>query len=246
MALAGEEGGTRPDDVAWMQGRLMELAETLANGNHVVVVDGLDEVSWDAAAYMRQLQKTGLRTLTSMRWERPEATLAEGKAEILRLHGLTRDDIDEVLHSVGVSSVDVQRRLVDEISRIARTDEPEFEGADPFVARFIAEDVAGGRIDAAGLGNTSPGVETYPGVETSLEKWFTEMLKSADSNSATISAICFLASAKGPLPAWDLEALIGSVSRTDYPPDAEEHPGTRAAPSVGKRGWLPSRSSPPC
>ena len=206
MALAGEEGGTRPDDVSWIQGRVMELAETLANGSHVVVVDGLDEVSWDAAAYMRELQKAGIRTLTSMRWEGAGATLAEGDAEFLRLQGLTPDDIDEVLRQVGISSVDVQRRLVDEISRIARTDEPEFEGADPFVARFIAEDVAGGQIDAAGLGNTSPGVETY------LDKWFSEMLDSAGSNSASIWAIRFLASEKGPLPAWDLETLIGSVS----------------------------------
>ncbi len=207
MALAGEEGGARPDDVAWMQGRLMELAETLANGNHVVVVDGLDEVSWDAAAYTGELQKAGMRTLTSMRWEGTGAMPTKGNAETLRLQGLTPDDIGQVLHSVGVSSVDVQRGLVAEISRIARTDEPEFEGADPFVARFIAEDVAGGQIDAAALGDTSPGVETY------LEKWFSEMIDSAGtSNSASIWAIRFLASAKGPMPARDLEALIGSTS----------------------------------
>ena len=201
-----EGGGTRPDDVAWMQGRVMELAETLANGNHVVVVDGLDEVSWDAAAYMRELQKAGIRTLISMRWEGTGAPRAEARQRSCASRA-SRVTTSTRFSARWASAATMRSAGWSMKSRGSPAlTSPNSTAQILFVARFIAEDVAGGQIDAAGLGNTSSGVEAY------LDKWFSEVLDSAGSNSASIWAVRFLASAKGPLPAWDLEALVGSVS----------------------------------
>ena len=207
-ALAGQDIEINADDKAWTYGRVLELAEVVSSGSHVLVVDGLDEVAWDAKSYIKELQNLGLRTLVSRRMVGMSAIPSAAVAlemETIRLQGLTNDDITLILDAVGVPHTDQRPRLTDEIMRIARTDEPDFSGADPFIVRFIAEDVVAGQIDTEGLGSSSPGVERY------LDKWFDQIVNSAKTNVTSLWAIRFLASAKGPLPKSDLEALLPTM-----------------------------------
>jgi hypothetical protein len=201
-ALAGADSDTRFDDIAWLQGLSSELAEALPPGRHALVVDGLDEVPWDAAAYISQLQACGLRTLVSERWTGRRSALGNQRHDSYRLPGLNRDDIVQVLEAVSVSADGDLADLVDDIERVARGTHAEFGGADPFMVRFVAEDLAAGHGSEVRLRQSPPGVEAY------IDRWFDAILKSATAHPASLWVVRLLASARGPLGTADLEALV--------------------------------------
>lgn len=197
-ALAGADSDMRFDDVAWLQGRASELAESLPPGEHVLVVDGLDEAPWDAGEYIRQLDARGLRTLASQRWAGASAALGGRPFSSYRLPGLDRGDIAQVLEAAGVSVATGLGMLIDDIERVARGTVAGFAGVDPFMVRFIAEDVAAGRGGALRLRESPPGVEAY------IDRWFDSILKSAEAHPASLWVVRLLASAKGRSapPTW--------------------------------------------
>jgi hypothetical protein len=204
MALAGEEGDVKTDDVSWLQGQLNQLARAQNGEEHTIILDGLDEPTWNVMSFVEAILSKGVRLLVSQRWTgRESLAVRSGSPEIFHLDGFGHDDIRSVLKAVGVPIETIDgSRVVDDIARIARGQEPEFEGADPFVVRFIAEDLVAGRVDAQHLQDRAAGLSEY------LDDWYREIRESAAISTSTLWLIRLLAVAKGSLSQADLEALI--------------------------------------
>ena len=204
MALAGEEGDVKTDDVSWLQGQLNQLAREQYSEERTIILDGLDEATWNVTALLEPLLAKGVRLLASQRWTgRDLVAFRSSPPEIVHLNGFDHDGIRSVLQAVGVGADTINGTgVVDDIARIARGQEPQFGGADPFVVRFIAEDLVAGRVDAQHLQERTAGLSEY------LDDWYREMRESAAISTSTLWLVRLLATAKGPLSQADLEALI--------------------------------------
>lgn len=131
-ALHGVDAESRADDVPWLNGRALDLAQA----GHALVVDAIDEAAFDAASCLAELRAAGLRTLISTRWTGAELALPE--TDVLRLGGLCRDEIEQVLRAVDGGPIADMPSIAAAIEDIAVPVDPAFAGADPLIVRFIA------------------------------------------------------------------------------------------------------------
>lgn len=221
MAWQGLREEVTERDMTWMKGQFSALLKGLPPRDHVAILDGLDEIGadWRIQPYVEQLlpsvrilatARSGGIAATAMGFELSEA--------VYELQGFDSDDIKSVLVSAGSRAAGhaANQAVIDEIARVAASEEPGSTGADPFVVRFLAEDIQSGNLDVRRLATEPSGLTPY------LERWFAEISDAAGGDERPMWALGMLAVARAPLAAPDLARLLPPIAGRLVQPNLEQ------------------------
>ncbi len=174
----------------------------------VLLLDGLDEVTrWSLRPYLGRRLPPRVHIIATLRdvgqdWRKDFGFPPDQLTEWV-LGGLLPADIEAVLRVAGATLDDPA--LISAIARVAATDpaQPQ-QGADPFYVRFLAADLAAGRMSPADLAQLPTGLESY------LDGWW-QALRAQAGDAPTRDLFGTLTAALGRLGRDDLEALNPSL-----------------------------------
>ncbi|NMG08926.1 hypothetical protein DP117_19330 [Brasilonema sp. UFV-L1] len=187
------------------------LGEPLEH-THVLVIDGLDEVTnWEIARYLRRRLPDNLHIIVTVRDVGQDLTLdydfPKDQTEYLPLEGLTRNDVADVLRKAGKGATVFADNptLLKEVMRISAYQEEPSLGADPFYVRLLAEDAADGRLTPANIASQPKGLNKY------LSAWWREIEESEENNEPLEDLFGTLTVALGAISRADLETINSSL-----------------------------------
>ena len=193
-----------------------------------LVLDGLDEVSWDLKPYLSRPLPDGLHLILTVRdvgqkWA-SQYGLRAGQYQHEKLDGLSREGVAEVLLQAGgvAAAIADEPNLFDKVmDKAAYQTDPKL-GADPFYVRILAEDAAEKtltsdnrvRIEKDGVTEFQD-LDTYldsqpRGLSDYLDAWYEEVTQAAGEAPAR-DLFATLAVALGPIGRTDLQRLHTSL-----------------------------------
>ncbi|MBK6873950.1 MAG: toll/interleukin-1 receptor domain-containing protein [Kineosporiaceae bacterium] len=200
-----------PDSLNELRALYQQLVETPREHSQVLVLDGLDEVgSWRLAPYLSRRLPPNLHIIVTVRdvgqdW-RADYEFPRDQVTPLPLGGLDREEVRELFAGLGTpdDGVIIDDDLLTEVmSRAAHEDDPRL-GADPFYVRFLAEDVAAGRITPRDVAHQPHGLDAY------LDRWW-QQIRQLAGDTPIRDLFGTLAAAVRPMSRAELEAVNPSL-----------------------------------
>lgn len=201
---------TLPEKLSELQALYHNLLDKPLEHSHVLIIDGIDEVNWKISSYVSRRLPDNLHIILTVRDVGQDLTVDYDfhsyQTECLQLEGLSRDDVTDVLQQAGKQTevfVD-NPTFIDEVMRISAYQEQPSLGADPFYVRWLAEDIASGRLNAANISTQPKGLEKY------LDAWWQDIKKSAGEQPIK-DLFGTLTAALGAINRQDLESINDSL-----------------------------------
>ena len=176
----------------------------------ILVIDGLDEVTWDLKRYLARRLPANLHVILTVRdvgqdWM-TQYGLPTDQTHNLPLDGLTREEVAQVLHTASgrASTFADDPVLIDEIMCLSAYGADETLGADPFYVRLLAEDAAAERLTSENVASRPQGLDNY------LDEWW-QQIKDLAGEAPIRDLFGTLTVALGPISRQDLEAINPSL-----------------------------------
>ena len=204
-----------PTDLNELRALYQQFLDTPLDCPQLLVLDGLDEVTtWRLAPYLSRRLPERLHFVLTLRdvgqdW-RAEYQLPADQVRDLQFDGLDRATVAAVFRAAQGPNAAAARKIaddpqqLDELVRIATSQDDPALGADPFYVRLLAEDAAAGVLTVATIGSQPSGLDGY------LERWWND-IKQRAGDAPTRDLFGTLAAALGPLSRTDLEAINASL-----------------------------------
>jgi len=200
--------GELPENRADLRALYQELIEQSLDKARVLVLDGLDEVrDWSLRPYLSRHLPENMHIVTTVRdvgqdWLR-EYGFPPSQTQNLALRGLSRDELVEVLLSAGgaASTLAGNASAVHRLETIAAYPEDAAVGADPFLARVLAEDAARG---VANFESYTTGLNAY------LDGWWRD-LRSVAGEQPIRDLLGTLTVTLGPISGENLQSINESL-----------------------------------
>ncbi|MGH2415441.1 MAG: NACHT domain-containing protein, partial [Microcystaceae cyanobacterium] len=174
---------TFPEKLPDLDARYNCLLNKSLEHTHVLVIDGLDEVTnWKIARYLSRRLPDNLHIIVTVRDVAQDLAVnydfPNEQTEYLQLGGLTRDDVAQVMWKAGKGATVFADNpiLLKEVMRVSAYQEEPTLGADPFYVRWLAEDAADGRLTPANIATQPKGLNKY------LSAWWREIEESEEDN----------------------------------------------------------------
>lgn len=211
MALWHGCTDTLPEKLPDLQAVYESLLSEPLEHTHVLLIDGLDEVTnWQIARYLSRRLPDNLHIIVTVRDVAQDLALdydfPKNQTEYLPLEGLTCDDVADVLRKAGKQATVFADNptLLKEVMRISAYQEEPSLGADPFYVHLLAEDAADGRL--------TPAIATQPkGLNKYLSAWWRKIEESEEDNEPLEDLFGTLTVALGSIPRADLETINSSL-----------------------------------
>ncbi len=211
MALWHEHDEELPERINDLRALFHRFVDEPLDRTQVLVIDGLDEVmGWRLEPYLSRPLPEHLHVIASVRdvgqdWRGLYGFPADQTLH-LPLEGLDRDEVADVLRAVGRPGAQLagDDELLSRVCEIVNYEADGTLGADPFYARYLAEDVRDGVLHPANLSDQPRGLEAY------LDRWWQQIKKLA-GDAPTRDLFGTLAVALGPIRRDDLEAANPSL-----------------------------------
>jgi tetratricopeptide (TPR) repeat protein len=202
--------GELPDDLSELRALYQQFIREPLDKTQILVIDGLDEVTWDLIPYVSGRLPDNLHLILTVRdvsqdW-RGQYKLPADQLTHLPLGGLDEDNIAGVLRAAGGAAPALagDPALLRQIRRVAAYQADETLGADPLYVRLLAEDIAAGRLLAGEIEKRPLGLDDY------LKVWW-EQVRAMAGDEPARDLFGTLTVALGPVPRADLEAINPSL-----------------------------------
>ena len=202
--------GELPDDLSELRALYQQFIREPLDKTQILVIDGLDEVTWDLAPYLSGRLPDNLHLILTVRdvgqdW-RAKYKLPADQLTHLPLGGLDENGIAGVLRAAGGAAPALagDPALLRQIRRVAAYQADETLGADPLYVRLLAEDIAAGRLLAGEIEKRPQGLDDY------LKVWW-EQVRAMAGDEPARDLFGTLTVALGPVPRADLEAINPSL-----------------------------------
>ena len=201
---------TLPEKLSDLQALYHNLLDKPLEHTHVLTIDGIDEVNWKISSYLSRRLPDNLHIILTVRDVGQDLTVdydfPSYQTEYLQLGGLSRDDVTDVLQQTGKQAEVFADNptLIDEVMRISAYQEEPSLGADPFYVRWLAEDIALGRLNAGNIATQPKGLKKY------LDTWWQDIKKSAGEQPIK-DLFGTLTAALGAINRQDLESINHSL-----------------------------------
>jgi hypothetical protein len=195
-----------PQSLNELRARYQQLLDKPLDSSRALIVDALDEATWNLAPYFRRPLPDQVHLILTVRdvgqdWA-AQYELPPHQTTPLALSGLSAEDVRDVLRASGpqTTAFGEDPKLLEALIKVAAHPTNPGWGVDPLYLRFLVGDIASGLVTAANLSSQPRGLTAH------LDKWWQEIRQTARDQPAR-DLLGTVTAALGPIRREDIEAI---------------------------------------